>query len=95
LQKKHRADNIEHYKERAKQYYHGHKDVYVNSRRKNKAKHYKRELARYHNDPLTNLKQQIRISLNRALCFSFSTFVMLIDWLKGLLGHNLSHLTER
>lgn len=48
--------NSEHYKEIGKKYY-----------KENKEKLGRLELERYHNDPITNLKHNLRVSLNRAL----------------------------
>ena len=69
--KEHRLKNIEHYKQRAKENYQKNKKAHqVNVKKyrlENKQRLQALELARYHNDPITHLKQALRVSLNRAL----------------------------
>jgi Uri superfamily endonuclease len=71
IAKEHRLKNIETYKARTKENYLKNKEHYRQLGKeyyeKNKAKLKLLELKRYHNDPITNLKHNLRTSLNRAL----------------------------
>jgi hypothetical protein len=71
LAQQHRLDNLEIYKERARDNYLQNKKRYRKWSKKyyknNKEKLHNLELQRYHNDPITNLKHNLRVSLNRAL----------------------------
>lgn len=69
--KEHREKNLEHYNALARQNYVNNKERYRELGKKyynkNKALLNCKELQRYHNDPITNLKHTLRVSLNRAL----------------------------
>ena len=69
--RKHRQEHLDQYRERSKEYYQNNKErckEWVKTyREENKERLQSLELARYHNDPITHLKQSLRMSLNRAL----------------------------
>jgi hypothetical protein len=71
LVQEHRLKNIEQYKEKAKNNYQQNKERYRKQGKEyynnNKKRLQNIELQRYHSDPITNLKHNLRISLNRAL----------------------------
>lgn len=71
LVQQHRLDNLELYKEKARNNYLQNKERYRKQGKiyyqNNKQRLQNLELQRYHNDPITNLKHSLRISLNRAL----------------------------
>lgn len=67
----HRLKNIEKYKQNAKDNYFKNKDHYRHLSKeyyiKNKDQINRKELKRYHTDPITKLKHSLRVSLNRAV----------------------------
>jgi hypothetical protein len=69
--RKHRQEHLDQYIEKSKQHYQNNKERYKEwsktYREENKERLQSLELARYHNDPITHLKQGLRMSLNRAL----------------------------
>lgn len=69
--KKHRQKNLDHYLQKTHQHYQNNKERYKQwskeYRLKNKDHLQSLELKRYHEDPITHLKQSLRMSLNRAL----------------------------
>ncbi len=69
--RKHRQEHLDQYRQKSKDHYQNNKERYKNwsskYREENKERLQSLELARYHNDPITHLKQSLRMSLNRAL----------------------------